>query len=139
LDNFGFTIPSTVDGVIVLALTLLVLWVVVSIPVYISGELITGGKSGLGDAMGATLGGTLVYLLVLYGLGFLLVPAIGGAGITIAFIVAIVAWLAVYRSSFDTSWIGAVGIVAVGWVVFIIMDAVLISLLGLSLPRFNPF
>lgn len=139
MTQFGFTVPSTLPGLLVLAVGLAVLWVAVSIPVYISGKLITGGRAELGSAMGSTLGGTLVYFIVLYGAGIFLQAAFGPTGLLASFALAIVAWLAVYRSSFDTSWVGAVGIVVVGWLVLVAMDAVLASLFGVSLPSFNPF
>lgn len=139
MTEIGFTLPSTLPGLLILAMGLLVLWVAVSVPVYVSGKLITGGRAELGSAMGATLGGALVYVIILYGIGLFLAPVLGPLGVLASFAMAVVAWLAVYRSSFGTSWLGAVGIVAVGWLVFVAMDAVLISLFGVSLPRFNPF
>lgn len=137
--DFGFALPTTLPGLIVLAIVLVVLWVAVSVPVYVSAELITGGKADLGSAMGATLGGAIVYFIVLYGAAFFLAPALGALGLLSSFVLALVAWLAVYRSSFDTGWIGAVGIVVVGWFVLVAIDVLLASLFGVSLPRFNPF
>lgn len=139
MRELAFALPTTPLGVLVLGVTLLVLWIVVSIPVYFSGKVITGGKADLGSAMSATLGGALVYLIILYAASFLFGPALGGLGILAAFGLAILAWLAVYRASFETSWIGAVGIVLVGWLVLVVLDALLVSLFGVSLPRFEPF
>jgi hypothetical protein len=138
MTEFGFTLPATLPGLLVLAIGLVVLWVAVSVPVYLSAELITGGKAELGSAMGATLGGFLVYFIVLYGAAFFLAPVLGTLGLLSSFVLALVAWLAVYRSSFDTSWVGAVGIVLVGWLVLVAIDALLASLFGVSLPSFNP-
>ena len=121
-----------------LAIGLVVLWVAVSVPVYISAKLVTGGKADLGSAMGATLGGALVYFIVLYGAAFFLAPVLGPLGLLASFALAMVAWLAVYRSSFDTGWAGAVGIVLVGWLVLVVIDALLASLFGVSLPSSNP-
>jgi hypothetical protein len=50
--DIGFALPTTVIGLVVLAVALIAIWIVVSIPVYISGELITDGRSSLGSAMG---------------------------------------------------------------------------------------
>jgi hypothetical protein len=116
-----------------------VLWIVVSIPVYISGELITDGKADFGSAMGATLGGALLYVIVLWGGTFLLTPILGTSALVIAFVLAIVGWLAVYRASFNTGWIGALGIVIVGWLVLFVVDAILTSVFGVSFPKFYPF
>jgi hypothetical protein len=139
MNELAFTAPSTLPGLLVLAIGLVVLWVAVSVPVYVSGKLITRGRAELGSAMGATLGGALVYAIVLYGTGLFLPSALGPLGLLASFVLAIVAWLAVYRSSFGTSWAGAVGIVVVGWFVLVAMDAFLVSLLGVSLPSFDPF
>ncbi len=135
---FAFTIPSTLPGILALALALLVLWVAVSIPVYISSGLIMG-KSDLGSAMGATLGGALAYVVVLYAGAFLLAAFLGPSTLAISFVLAIAAWLAVYRASFGTGWLPAIGIVAVGWLVLFVMDAVLLSVFGVSFPKFYPF
>jgi hypothetical protein len=138
--ELGFTIPSTLPGLFILAVGLLVLWVVVSIPVYISGELILGSqKASLGSAMGATLGGALAYVFVLYAGAFVLADLIGPSAVAIAFVLAIAAWLAVFRASFSTGWMAAIGIVAVGWIVLVVIDLVLTSVLGISLPKFWPF
>jgi hypothetical protein len=137
--TFGFTLPATAEGLILLGISLIVLWIVVSIPVYISGELITDGKADFGSAMGATLGGALLYVIVLWGGTFLLTPILGTSALVIAFVLAIVGWLAVYRASFNTGWIGALGIVIVGWLVLFVVDAILTSVFGVSFPKFYPF
>ncbi len=136
---FGFTVPSTAEGLIILAIALVVLWIVVSIPVYISGELITGGRADFGSAMGATLGGALMYVIVLWAGTFLLTPILGASALVISFVLALVVWLAVYRAAFDTGWLGALGIVIVGWLVLLVMDVILTSLFGVSFPKFYPF
>jgi len=131
--DIGFAPPTTVPGLVVLAVALIAIWIAVSIPVYVSGELITHGRASLGSAMGATLGGWVAYFIVLFA------PYLGASALLISLVLALVAWLAVYRASFETSWTGALGIVVVGWVVLIAMNAILISFFGVALPRFNPF
>jgi hypothetical protein len=137
--TFGFTVPTTAEGLLILALTLIVLWVVVSIPVYISGELITDGRADFGSAMGATLGGALAYVLILWAGTFLLTPILGASAVAISFVFALLVWLGVYRASFDTGWLQALGIVVVGWLVLLVMDVILTSLFGVSFPKFYPF
>jgi hypothetical protein len=138
-NMFGFTLPTTAEGVLILGVSLLVLWIVVSIPVYISGELITGGKADFGSAMGATLGGALAYVLVLWAGTFLLTPILGASALAISFVLALLVWLGVYRASFDTGWLQALAIVLVGWFVLLVLDVLLTSLFGVSFPRFYPF
>ncbi len=139
MATFGFTVPTTAEGLIILAITLLVLWIVISIPVYISGELITGGRADFGSAMGATLGGALAYILILWAGTFLLTPLLGYTGAVFAFLFALLVWVAVYRAAFDTGWLGAAGIVIVGWLVLVVMDLILTSLFGVAIPKFWPF
>lgn len=134
----AFVLPSTLPGLLLLLTALVVLWVAVSVPVYVSGKLIAGGGAGLGSAMGATLGGTLVYSIVFYGGSVFITPVLGPLGLAAAFVLAILAWLAVYRSSFETSWAGAVAIVVLGWFVLVAIDAVLVSVFGVSLQSFSP-
>jgi hypothetical protein len=137
--TFGFTLPATAEGLLLLAISLVVLWVIVSIPVYISGELITDGKADFGSAMGATLGGALAYVIVLWAGTFLLTPLLGASALVISFAFALLVWVGVYRASFNTGWLQALGIVIVGWLVLLVMDVILTSLFGVSFPKFYPF
>jgi hypothetical protein len=139
MSFFGFTVPTTLPGLLILAAALVILWIVVSIPVYISGELITGGRADFGSAMGATLGGALAYVIVLWAGTFLLTPFLGGSALIISFVLALLIWLGVYRASFDTGWLQALAIVIVSWLVLIVLDVVLTSLFGVSFPKFYPF
>jgi hypothetical protein len=136
---FGFTFPTTLAAVLVLLIALVILWVVVSLPVYAAGKLVTEGRAGFGDAMVATLGGAIVYFIVLWGVVFFLTPFFGPATPIFGFLLALLAWLAVYSASFDTGFFGTVGIVLVAWAVFFVVDILLVSSLGVSFPKFYPF
>ena len=48
-----YVMPDTISGLLVLVAGLVVLWIIVSIPVYVAGKLITVGRGGFGDAMAA--------------------------------------------------------------------------------------
>src|SRR5580658_4035944 len=137
--TFGFTIPSTAEGLLILAITLVVLWIVVSVPVFIAGELMTDGRADFGMAMGATLGGAVMYVLVLWAGTFILTPILGASALAASFVLALLVWLAVYRASFETGWLQAIGIVAVSWLVLFVMDVILTSFFGVSFPKFYPF
>jgi len=139
MASFSLPIPGTLTDWIIFALALIVLWIIVSIPVYFAGKLVTKGESAFGDAMVATLAGGLIYFLVFYGLDFVLGALLGSSALIFAFVLALLAWLAVYRASFDTGWFGALGIVVVAWLVLVILDAVLIATVGVSIPKFYPF
>jgi hypothetical protein len=135
----SLALPTTVVGIAIVVIALLLLWVIVSIPVYAAGKMVTGGKSDFGDAMSATLGGTIGYFLVLWAGSFVLSFIIGPSALVIAFILAMLVWLAVYRASFDTGWLGAIGIVVVAWLVFFVIDVILVTTFGVTFPKFYPF
>jgi hypothetical protein len=132
-------LPTTLAGVLIIAVALVILWIIVSIPVYAAGEVVTNGRAGFGAAMGATLGGGLLYFIILYVATFFLEPLVGPPAVVLGFILALVGWLAVYRSSFDTSWLGTIAIVMVAWLVFFILDIFLTITFGVSFPKFYPF
>jgi hypothetical protein len=131
-------IPSTLGGLFVYAIGLIVLWVIVSIPVYFAAKFVTKGKNDFGDAMGATLGGGLAYFIVYYLVAFFLGAVLGTAGLVFAFILGALVWLAVIRASFRTTWIGAIGIVVVAYVILLILDFILVAAFGVSFPNFFP-
>jgi len=124
---------------IVWIVALVILWVVISIPVYFAGKMINEGKARFGQAMGATLGGELAYFIVLYGVVFFLGPILGTTADLLGLVLALIVWLAVYRASFDTSWARALGIVVVAWLVLFVLDALLVAFVGVSIPKFYPF
>ena len=130
--------PSTVFGILVYIVGLLILWAIVSIPVYFAGKAITRGKSDFGDAMGATLGGAIAYLVVFFGVSFFLGAVIGNAASLFALVLALIVWLAVYRAAFRTTWIKAVGIVLLSWIFLVVISFVLVVALGIALPDFFP-
>jgi hypothetical protein len=131
--------PTTLSALIIAAVALIILWIIISIPVYFAGKMITAGKANFGQAMGATLGGGLVYFIVFYGVAFFLGALLGPSAAILGFILALIAWLAVYRASFETSWIGALGIVLVAWIVLIVLDLFLTRAFGIAFPDFFPF
>jgi hypothetical protein len=132
-------IPTTLSGLLILIVGLLILWIVISIPVYFAAKAINKGVAHFGQAMGATLGGEIIYFIVLYGVAFFLGALLGSSAAIIGLILALIAWLAVYRASFNTGWIRALGIVAVAWLVLFVLDVLLVAVLGVSIPKFYPF
>lgn len=130
--------PTDVVGIIFYLIGLLILWAIISIPVYFAGKAITGGKSDFGDAMGATLGGAIVYFLVYFGVSIFLGAVIGGTATAFALILALILWLAVYRAAFRTTWIKAIGIVLVAWVILLVISYLTVHILGVPFPDFFP-
>ena len=131
---------ATLFDLIVVLVALVILWIFVSLPVYAAAKIVTSGKATLGEAMGATLGGAIVYVIVLVTADYFLKAVIGHFAIAVAFILAFVAWLGVYRASFDTSWLGAIGIAILAAFVTIVINLILALLLGVAIPSFfHPF
>ncbi len=136
----NYVLPDTLVGLLILVLGIIILWAVISLPVYVAGKLVTAGKSDYGDAMAATLGGAIGYIVVFWGgtfaLSYIMAPA---SAVVIAFIFALIVWVAIYAASFDTSWFGGLGIAIVGWAVLVIVDIILMAIFGVAIPKFFPF
>ena len=134
----GPILPSlgslTLTDVLVTIIGLAILWVVISIPAWLAGKAITGGKSTFGDAMVATLVGPIVYFVVLIAVDFFLGTVIGSGAFIFALILAFIAWIWVYKSSFGTSWLGGLGIALLSIIIFAIMSVILGALFGIVVP-----
>jgi hypothetical protein len=130
--------PTSIFGILVYFVGLIILWAILSIPVYFAGKAITHGKSDFGDAMGATLGGAIAYLIVFFGVSFFLGYVIGDSASIFALVLALIVWLAVYRAAFRTTWIKAVGIVLLSWVFLLVISYIMVLALGIAFPDFFP-
>jgi hypothetical protein len=124
----------TLTDVLVTIIGLVILWVVISIPSWLAGKAITGGKSTFGDAMVATLVGPIVYFVILIAVDFFLGTVIGSGAFIFALILAFIAWIWVYKSSFGTSWLGGLGIAILSIIIFAIMSVILGALFGVVVP-----
>jgi hypothetical protein len=123
----------TLLSLLVLTIGLIILWVIVSIPVYIAGKVVTGGESTLGDAMIATLFGPIVYVITLFAVNFFF-GAFGSGAYIWSLIIAFIAWLGVFKASFKTSWLGALAIAILAILVFAVMSVLFGTLLGVMVP-----
>ena len=124
----------TLTDVLVTIIGLVILWIVISIPSWLAGKAITGGKSTFGDAMVATLVGPIVYFVVLIAVDFFLGTVIGSGAFIFALILAFIAWIWVYKSSFGTSWLGGLGIAILSIIILAIMSVILGALFGVVVP-----
>jgi len=132
-------LPSgiTLLDLLILIVGLVILWIIVSIPVYIAGKIVTAGKSTFGEAMLATLFGPIVYVIVLVGVSFFLGAIFGNGAYIFALILALVAWVAVYKSTFRTGWLGAIAIGILAAIIFTIIGLIIAALFGTTIP--GPF
>jgi len=122
-------------SLVLLIIGLIILWIIVSIPAYLAGKVVTGGRSTFAEAMIATLFGPIVYVITLFVVDFLL-GAITGSSIAyvLALILAFIAWVWVYKASFRTSWLGGLAIAILVVIAFWILSIILGFLFGPIIP-----
>jgi hypothetical protein len=127
----------TLQNVLVTLVGLIILWIIVSIPVWLAGKAVTGGRATFGEAMLATLAGPIVYLIVTLIVDFFLGTLIGTVALAIGFILALIAWIWVFKASFRTGWLQAVLIAILAWVIFIVLSIIIGAIFGIAYP--SPF
>jgi len=143
ISIFSTLFPSgvTVLDIVAIAVALFVVWIIVSIPAWIAGKAVTGGKATFGEAMLATLLGPIVYIIVLLAVDLLLGGLLGLTGYIVAFVLAFVAWVGVYKAIFRTGWLRGLAIAILALIVFVIILFILaILLVGLvpNVPNLLP-
>ena len=124
----------TLTSLLLTIIGLVILWIVVSIPVWLAGKAVTGGKATFGEAMIATLFGPIVYAVTLILADFFLGALIGSMAYIIALILAFVAWIWVYKASFKTGWLGGVAIAILAVIIFAVISIVMGAIFGLVVP-----
>jgi hypothetical protein len=117
-------------GILYTIIGLIILWIIVSIPVWIAGKAVTGGKASFGDALLATLAGPIVYFIVSFLVGYFL----GASALIFGYILALIAWIWVFKASFQTGWLRAILIAILAWVIFIVLSIIIGALFGLAYP-----
>jgi len=132
--DFVLSSGTSLVDLAIIVISLIILWVVVSIPAYIAGKMVTAGKSSFGEAMLATLFGPIVYAIVLLGVSYFLGTIIGSGAYILALILALVAWVWVYKSTFRTGWLGAIAIAIIAFIIFVIISGIIAALVGLTIP-----
>jgi hypothetical protein len=124
----------TLFSLLAVIVGLIVLWIIVSIPVYLAGKIVTGGRSTFGEAMVATVLGPIVYFIVRAGVSFFLEGLLGGAANTLGYILAFIAWIWIYKHTFKTGWLGGLAIAILAVVVFVIFGLIVNAILGVIAP-----
>jgi hypothetical protein len=124
----------TLTSLLVTIIGLIILWIIVSIPVWLAGKAVTGGKATFGDAMVATLFGPIVYAVTLIIVGYFLGTLIGSTAYIIALLLALIAWIWVYKASFRTGWLGGIGIAILAWIIFVVISIIFGALFNVAVP-----
>jgi hypothetical protein len=117
-------------GIVYTIIGLIILWIIVSIPVWLAGKAVTGGKATFGDALLATLAGPIVYFVVVLLVGYFL----GASALIFGYILALIAWIWVFKASFQTGWLRAILIAILAWVIFVVLSIIIGALFGLVYP-----
>lgn len=127
-----------VGAIISLIPTLLGLWIIVSIPVYVAARVVTGGVARFTQAMGATILGPAAYLAVVAVSTAILGSIVGGIATLPAVILALLVWLWIYKVSFKIGWLAAIGIAVLAIIVFIVASFVVVFAMGTLMPGSPP-
>ncbi len=108
-------------------IALIIGWVIISIPLWLAAKVLTGGQATMGEAMLGMLLGGIVFALVYVGT-FIVTNTFTSSGVAVivAAIIALLAFLGLYKFLFDVGWLRALAI-AILAVIFAIMILVIIS------------
>jgi hypothetical protein len=127
----------TITNLVITIISFIILWIIVSIPVWIAAKALTGGRASFGSALLATLAGPIVYFIVTWLVDFFLGAVIGASAYIFGWILALLAWIWVYKASFETGWLRAILIAILAWVIFAVLSLIFGVLFGVAYP--SPF
>src|SRR5919198_800342 len=119
---------------------LIAMWIIVTIPVWIAAKVLTLGKAKFTRAMLVTAVGPIVYAIVFFISVAVLTVALGGQTIPaiIAFIIAFIAWIGVFKKGFETGWIRALAIAVLATVVFAVIGILITLIIQAIVPGAPP-
>lgn len=119
---------------------LVALWIIVTIPVWISAKILTLGRAKFTRAMLVTAAGPIVYAIVYFLSVAALTVAFGDQTIpaVIAFIIAFIAWIGVFKKGFDTGWIRALAIAILAIIVFAVIGVIITLVMQAIVPDAPP-
>jgi hypothetical protein len=119
---------------------LLVLWIIVSIPVWVAAKILAMGRVSFSRAMLVTALGPIVSAVVFFIFAALLTAIVGDPTlpVIIGLIVAFVAWIGVFKRGFHTGWIRALGIAILAIIVFAVIGLIISLLMQVIVPEAPP-
>jgi hypothetical protein len=120
-----------------------ILWVIVSIPVWISAKILRAKQTKFTRAMLVTAVGPIVYGIVLY-VSTRLLASIGRSPVPsintmVGIVIAFVAWIYVFKRAFQTGWIRALGISVAAVIIFVIVGILISSFIINQIIPHTPF
>jgi hypothetical protein len=132
---------ASIITVIITIVSLVIMWAIISVPVWISSKILTSGRARFGRAMLVTAIGPIVYALVLIISTSFVSPALGNRLSIIMLlgaVLAFLAWIYVFKRGFETGWIRAAAIAVLAIIVFVIIGAVIALFTHLFVPNAPP-
>ena len=142
--SYSMTEPllASIITVIITIVSLVIMWAIISVPVWLSAKILTSGRARFGRAMLVTVIGPIVYALVLIISTSFVSPALGNRLSIIMLlgtVLAFLAWIYVFKKGFETGWIRAAAAIAVlAIIVFVIIGAVIALFTHLFVPNAPP-
>ncbi len=135
---FQATEIATIAAAVIVGL--IALWIIVTVPVWIAAKILTLGKARFTRAMLVTAVGPIVYAIVFFVSAAVLAIALGDPVLpaVIAFIIAFIAWIGVFKKGFDTGWLRALAIAMLAIVVFAIIGAIITLIMQAVVPGSPP-
>lgn len=134
-------IEDTFAFIVIAIISLVIIWAIVSVPVWISAKILTSGRARFGRAMLVTAAGPIVYALVLVISTSFLSLAVGNRSpiiVSIGLILAFLAWIYVFKRGFETGWLRGTGIALLAIIVFVIIGIIIGSVTHLFVPNAPP-
>ena len=119
---------------------LLLLWIIISIPVWAAAKILTVGRAKFSRAMLVTAVGPIIYALVFFISTAVLSAAVAGPTLPliIGFIIAFIAWIWVFKKGFDTGWLRALGIAILAIIMFAIIGVIISLIIQTIVPEAPP-
>jgi hypothetical protein len=119
---------------------LLLLWIIVSIPVWVAAKILAVGRASFSRAMLVTALGPVVAAVVFFILAVLLTAIVEDptVPVIIGLILAFVAWIGVFKRGFHTGWLRALGIAILSIIVFAVIGLIISVLMQVIIPEAPP-
>jgi hypothetical protein len=119
---------------------LFVLWIIVSIPVWVAAKVLTMGRVSFSRSMLVTALGPIVSAIVFFLFAALLTAIVGDSTlpVIIGLIVAFIAWIGVFKRGFHTGWLRALGIAILAIIVFAVIGFIISLLMQTIVPEAPP-
>ena len=119
---------------------LLLLWIIVSVPVWAAAKILTLGRVKFSRAMLVTAVGPIIYAIMFFISATVLAAAIGDSTlpVIIGFIIAFIAWIWVFKKGFDTGWLRAFGIAILSIIIFAVIGVIITLVIQAIVPEAPP-